>query len=136
MEARVFAVYRRVSTGIVWYLWFMLFATLPVQFVKIFICTPIRKYWDASINGSCLYQPGVFLADTAMAIVTDFTIMIIPILLVWKLRMPLRRKIRIVAMLGAGGCAIALACYREYRIYVFQSSSDVSGDFVRLNLLG
>lgn len=81
-------------------------------------------------------QPKIFLTDTALAIITDAMILAIPIPLIWKLRMPLRRKLKIAAMLGAGGCAVAVACYREYKIYKFQWSTDVSGDFVVLNLCG
>ncbi|KAI9172570.1 Satratoxin biosynthesis SC22 cluster protein [Paramyrothecium foliicola] len=136
LTARVFAVYQRVAKAIRLYIWFILLAYLPIQFVKIFICTPIKHYWDPRVPGRCLDQPKIFLTDTAIAFVTDFLILIIPIPLTWKLRMPLRRKMKIVAMLGAGGCAVAVACYREYKIYVFQKSTDVSGDFVIMNLCG
>lgn len=50
--------------------------------------------------------------------------------------MPLRKKMKVAAMLGAGGIAVAVACFREYRIYVFQWSTDVTRDFVVMNLCG
>ncbi|KAH7304066.1 hypothetical protein B0I35DRAFT_325168, partial [Stachybotrys elegans] len=136
LMARVFAVYERASKGIIYYTWFIFVAYLPVQFVKIFICTPIKHYWNSSIPGTCLDQPKIFLTDTAMAIITDFVILVLPVFFIWRLRMSLRKKLKIAAMLGAGGAAVAVACYREYCIYVFQWSTDVSGDFVRMNLCG
>lgn len=50
--------------------------------------------------------------------------------------MPLKKKIKILVMLGAGGCAVAVACYREYRIYIFQHSKDITGDFAKISLCG
>jgi hypothetical protein len=133
---RVFAVYVRVAKAIRLYICFLFIAYAPVQFVKIFICTPISKYWDSSKPGHCLDQPKIFLTDTALAFITDFIILLIPILLTFRLRMTLKKKLKIIALLGAGGVAVAVACFREYRIYIFQSSTDVSGDFVVLNLCG
>lgn len=136
MMARVFAVYERIALCIRLYVGFMAFAYLPVQIVKIFICTPISHYWDPVPHGRCVDQPKIFLTDTALAIITDFLILVIPIPLIWRLRMSLCRKLKIIAMLGAGGAAVAVACYREYKIYVFQWTNDVTGDFVVMNLCG
>ncbi|KAK8085322.1 hypothetical protein PG997_006593, partial [Apiospora hydei] len=136
MTARLFSIYRRTATCIRLYLWFLLIAYTPVQFVKIFICWPIARYWNPAIPGRCLDQPKVFLTDTALAFVTDFIILVIPIPLTWKLNMPLRKKMKVTAMLGAGGIAVAVACFREYRIYIFQWSTDVTRDFVVMNLCG
>lgn len=136
MTAHIFGVFRRFSLLIRLYVWFLLIAYLPVQFVKIFICWPIAHYWDDSIPGSCLDQPKIFLTDTAIAIVTDFIILLLPIPLIWRLHMPVRKKVKVAIMLGAGGAAVAVACYREYKIYLFQSTKDRTGDFVVMNLCG
>ncbi|KFA70689.1 hypothetical protein S40288_07358 [Stachybotrys chartarum IBT 40288] len=136
LTARVFAVYEKASRTIYYYIWFMLIAYLPVQGLKIAICTPIKRYWIETLPGSCLDQPKIFLTDTAMAIVTDFLIMVIPIPFIWRLRLPLKKKIKILVMLGAGGCAVAVASYREYRIYIFQHSKDIAGDFAKISLCG
>ncbi|KAK8052854.1 hypothetical protein PG996_012155 [Apiospora saccharicola] len=136
MTARLFSIYRHTARYIRFYVWFLLIAYTPVQFIKIFICWPIARYWDSGIPGHCLDQPKVFLADTALAVVTDFIILVIPIPLTWKLNMPLRKKMKVAAMLGAGGFAVGIACFREYRIYIFQWSTDVTRDFVVMNLCG
>jgi len=136
LTARLFSIYRRTTRGIRLYVWFLLIAYTPVQFVKIFICWPIARYWNPAIPGRCLDQPKIFLTDTALAFVTDFIILVIPIPLAWKLNMPLRKKMKVAAMLGAGGIAVGVACFREYRIYIFQYSTDVTRDFVVMNLCG
>ena len=136
LTARVFAVYERVALGIHICIWVLLVAYTPVQFLKIFICWPISSYWDSSVHGRCLDQPKIFLTDTALAATTDLIIMMIPIPILWQVRMPLRKKLKILAMLSAGGGAVGVACYREYRIYIFQRTIDVTGDFVVMNLCG
>ena len=136
LTARLFSIYKRTARCIRLYVWFLLIAYTPVQIIKIFVCWPIAHYWDPSIPGRCLDQPKVFLTDTALAFVTDFIILVIPIPLAWKLNMPPRKKIKVAAMLGAGGIAVAVAGFREYRIYIFQWSTDVTRDFVVMNLCG
>lgn len=132
----MFAVYEKVALSIHIYIWVLLIAYTPVQILKIFICWPIASYWDRSVQGRCLDQPKIFLTDTAFAVVTDLIILMIPVPILWNIRMPLRKKLKILIMLGAGGGAVGVACYREYRIYIFQRSIDVTGDFVMMNLLG
>lgn len=132
----MFAVYESLAKGIRIYVWLLLAAYTPVQFLKVFICWPISSYWDRSVPGRCLDQPKVFLTDTAMAAVTDLIIMMIPIPVLWQVQMSLRKKLKILAMLSAGGAAVGFACFREYKIYMFQGSKDATGDFVVMNLCG
>ncbi|MCD9437293.1 hypothetical protein LVA97_33165, partial [Klebsiella pneumoniae] len=58
--ARVFAVRRKVARGIHYFIAFIAIAYAPIQFCKIFICTPIRAYWQFHTDGSCLQQRKIF----------------------------------------------------------------------------
>ncbi|KAL9564104.1 hypothetical protein ACKAV7_011754 [Fusarium commune] len=48
--ARVFAVERRVSIGIRFFVWASLVAYTPMEFVRIFVCSPIRTLWDPLVK--------------------------------------------------------------------------------------
>lgn len=49
--------------------------------------------------------------------------------------MPLRKKLKILVLLGAGGVATAVTIYRLYLVILFLSSTDVTSDFVVLDLV-
>jgi hypothetical protein len=128
--ARIFTVRYCVSRGIYISIAALLVAYLPMQISKTFVCSPIKAFWDQSVHGSCLNQRKVFIADTTVGFLTDFMILIIPIPLIWSLHVPLQKKIKMAALLGAGGVATAVTCYRLWAVVDFINSKDVTADFV------
>ncbi|KAL6362431.1 hypothetical protein LRP88_03713 [Fusarium phalaenopsidis] len=136
LMARVFAVERRVSKGIRIFIWCLLLGYVPIEFLRIFTCFPIRTYWDPSVNNAhCLNQRKIFFSSLSLSIVTDLIILIVPIPLTWKLRMPLRKKIKIVLLLGAGGVATALTMYRTSKAVQFLNSDDITVDYTPIDIL-
>lgn len=133
--ARVFAVRRKIARAIHIFIFGIAFAYLPMQICKIFICQPINAYWRYNVEGKCLRQRKLFLADLTIAILTDLAILIIPIPLTWSLKMPWKRKFKIVMLLTCGGFATGTTIFRLYRVVEFQNSTDVTHDFVALDCL-
>ena len=108
---------------------------LPLQIVKIMICIPIASFWDPQIPSvHCMPQSKLFYLDIALALVTDTIILIIPIPLTWNLRMPWKRKLRVIALLGLGGIAVVTTVYRAYLLVKFETSEDITSNFLTLNL--
>ncbi|KAH6645092.1 hypothetical protein BKA67DRAFT_527584 [Truncatella angustata] len=132
--ARVFAVRECVANSIHIFIFALLVAYLPIQIAKTVVCTPVRAYWDSSVHGTCLNQRKIFLSDISLAIFTDFIILLIPVPLTWSLRTPIRKKIKIVALLSAGGIATAVTVFRLYLAINFVHSTDVTSDFVAQNI--
>lgn len=128
--ARVFAVKESVARGIYIFIFALLVAYIPIEIPKILICNPIRAFWDADVPGTCLNQRKIFIADISLAIITDIIILVAPIWLIWPLRQPLRKKVKIVFLLGAGGIATASTVFRLYLAIKFVHSTDVTYDFV------
>ncbi|RSL86735.1 hypothetical protein CEP51_002626 [Fusarium floridanum] len=136
LMARVFAVERRVSKGIKIFIGCLLLGYIPIEFLRIFTCFPIRTYWDPSVkNAHCLNQRKIFFSSLSLSIVTDLIILIVPIPLTWKLRMPLRKKIKIVLLLGAGGVATGLTMFRTYKAVKFLDSDDITVDYTPIDIL-
>lgn len=109
---------------------------MPIEITKIDICTPIEAYWNPGVDGTCLSQRRIFLADLGVSITTDFVILVVPLPLTWRMREGWRKKAKIVAMLGAGGSALAVTVYRL--VLVVQSTASrgpASSDFILLDLL-
>ncbi|KAE9566565.1 hypothetical protein CGMCC3_g17285 [Colletotrichum fructicola] len=136
LEARVFSIHEKIARGIRIFVIILLVCYIPIQTLKTIICIPISAFWDPHTpNPKCLNQRKIFIADLALAIITDFFILCIPFPLLWGLRMPLRKKLKILVLLGAGGVATAVTIYRLYLVILFLSSTDVTSDFVVLDLV-
>lgn len=87
---------------------------ISIMFIKIFMCSPVNAYWSlrAYEHGHCLSQPAMIIADSVISFVTDVAIFTFPVALTWTLQMPIRKKIKIVVLLGLGGVAVAFSLYR------------------------
>jgi hypothetical protein len=85
-----------------------------ITFIKIFLCNPVDAYWnDSEMNHrTCLSQPGVIIADSVISFVTDAAIFAFPVALTWTLHMPVRKKAKVIILLGLGGVAVAFSLYR------------------------
>ncbi len=76
---------------------------VPALFLKLFRCSPIRKAWQPDVRGKCIItQYSILLADVIISIITDLTIFLIPIPLVWNLQITLKRKLRIFIVFAGG----------------------------------
>ncbi|KAH6880454.1 hypothetical protein B0T10DRAFT_581752 [Thelonectria olida] len=136
LMARVFAVEERVSKAIYIFIWALLIAYTPVQVIKTVVCTPIHSLWNPTVrNVRCVDQRKVFFGDVALAMLTDAIILLVPIPLTWRLHMPLRKKIKIVALLGAGGVATGITIFRTYKVAKFVNSDDLTVDYVDIDIL-
>lgn len=109
---------------------------LPVALIKAFVCQPIRRFWDPSVDGTCFNQRSLILADAVLSVITDIAILVIPIPVTNLLQMPLKQKLRVAAILGAGGLACISSIIRLVDIVQNGQSPDATFVFVRINLWG
>ena len=99
---RIFSPNRRVKL--------LIFSLVPLLFlfytanmlVKVFLCIPRRKIWDKSVDGHCVDVHSLFLSSAVVNVISDFYILVLPIPSIWKLHVPLRRKIGVMAAFSAG----------------------------------
>ncbi|KAI9933153.1 hypothetical protein AWENTII_002825 [Aspergillus wentii] len=134
--ARVFQPYRKAVIFIYIFMAVMLAYYIPAVIVKIRICDPISKFWVPESDGSCMNQSAIILADAVISVVSDTIILVLPLPLTLGLQMPMRRKMRVMAILGAGGLAVASSIIRLVLIVVNADSKDSTMDFMRVNMFG
>lgn len=81
-------------------------------FVEAFaLCHPVAYSWDPSIPGGyCTNQNLAFLIAGSTNFALDIIVVVLPTPILWSLRLPLKKKIGVVAMfsLGISICAITL----------------------------
>lgn len=74
------------------------------SFPFLYICRPIERYWDFTITeGSCVGLLPIMVFNSVMNCLTDAAILLLPIWLLWELRLPLRQKMGVMGVMMTGG---------------------------------
>ena len=66
------------------------------------LCRPFAYNWDKTIEGSCANQTSIFLSAGVINLLIDVMIVTLPMPMLWRLRMPLGRKIALSGVFGMG----------------------------------
>jgi hypothetical protein len=82
-----------------WYLWAILSAILT--------CNPVSKFWDPTLPGHCFDFTALWFSNASVNILTDLTLVILPIPLVASLHLPRRQKVAIWALFATGGLYVS-----------------------------
>ena len=70
--------------------------------VKIWQCNPRERIWDKEVSGRCINVSSLFNMSGIFNTVTDLLILLIPVKLVWNLRMKRKTKLGIAAVFTVG----------------------------------
>ncbi|KAL2818540.1 hypothetical protein BJX63DRAFT_439854 [Aspergillus granulosus] len=86
-------------------------ATIPsivLWLLMMFQCTPVSRFWRRDTPGTCL-DPNpliiIFYVYGALGALNDLSLSIIPIHLVWNLRLEARTRVAVAVILSLGGIA-------------------------------
>ncbi|CZR55483.1 uncharacterized protein PAC_05371 [Phialocephala subalpina] len=134
ISTRLFAPFPRAVFAVQLFMLLMLLYYIPMQFVKILICDPISDFWFVQ-NPKCFNQHSIYLADTTVSVITDFAVLVIPMPLMWLLHLPVKRRLRVIGLLGAGGIAVAASVARLVMLLRI-GGGDATVSTVDINLLG
>ncbi|EKG15959.1 hypothetical protein MPH_06925 [Macrophomina phaseolina MS6] len=89
-------------------------------FLIIFACNPVDKSWHVTKEGKCImfgdFHPtnayAAYVSQTASNMFLDTVILIVPIPLLYKLRVGKRQKIGLIGLFSAGTLVVVCACLR------------------------
>ncbi|WPH04643.1 Hypothetical protein R9X50_00753600 [Acrodontium crateriforme] len=97
-------------------------------FSAIFMCRPVSHFWHSiSLNDpQCLPRLNTWYANSAVNIVTDFAIVILPLPMIKKLEVPPRQKMLLMAIFGVGFITCLFSILRLVFIYPIASSADMT----------
>lgn len=72
-------------------------------FLTIFACSPREALWNPLITDyRCLNNDISAIISCSFNVVSDITILMLPVRAVWRSRMPTKNKIKIVLLFGIG----------------------------------
>ena len=83
-------------------IWFNLLYHSAYVFSCIFQCTPISKELGSMVHGRCINLGALFVATGVINVVSDFSILALPILYTSRLKMEPRQKLLIIAVFTVG----------------------------------
>jgi hypothetical protein len=104
-------------------------------FIKVFSCRPISAYWKGE-TGKCMDQKAVITADAIISVISDLAILLLPTPLTWSLQLPVRKRLRVIGILCAGGIATAFSIYRLALILKDGHTQNQTMLFMRIVLSG
>ncbi|KAH7383049.1 hypothetical protein BKA64DRAFT_175410 [Cadophora sp. MPI-SDFR-AT-0126] len=136
-SARLYAAAHKSTLAIKILIFLMLAFYVPMEFAKIFICSPIAAYWNRAAHpgASCLDVKTLYFADTAVSVITDVAVLMSPIPLIWGMNLSKTRKFKVIALLAAGGIACVASVARLVVLAIIIDSQDGTLNTVALNLL-
>lgn len=105
-----------------------------ILLVRIFVCIPISGFWNHT--GSCVNSDVMFIVDSFVSLITDGAVLVLPILLAWPLHLPLRKRLRVAGILGAGGLTTVTNVYRLILAFNEWEAIDNPGYMMRLLYTG
>lgn len=102
--------------------------------MTIFICNPVKSFWDRDIKGRCMDLQGLAYANSASAIVQDVILLILPLVFIRKLQMKRYRKIAVTFMFTIGTFGCIATIIRLQTLLAFKISIDPTWDYVPVTI--
>ena len=75
---------------------------ISVCVARILACVPREKIWNTEVPGTCVNSYALVLSSATINVILDFTMLLIPVVKIWKLQMSVLRKIGISLVFGTG----------------------------------
>ena len=102
-------------------------------FTTIFQCSPIDGAWNFDIAPKCISVMKVYYFSTAFSILTDILLVVLPLPLFWKLKLPLREKWIITVLFGLGLFASVASIMRITVLHDVQNTDATIGAVPTMN---
>lgn len=99
-------------------------------------CIPLHKMWDFTgmVQGRCINTTALFYTTSAVNILVDIWILVLPIKTLLKVQRPTREKFALVAIFSLGVISCIASIVRLHSIRIFTESRDPFLDSVPVNL--
>jgi hypothetical protein len=73
-----------------------------VMIAQIMECSPREKIWHPYLDGKCLDLPTIFISGAIVNMISDLSILALPIFRIWTLQLSRRQKIGISSVFLTG----------------------------------
>ncbi|MCJ1400076.1 hypothetical protein MMC11_003279 [Xylographa trunciseda] len=98
--------------------------TIASLFTAIFSCHPIQGFWDLETPSTCIDPLKFYFAQAIPSIITDIILLILPLPLVWQLKITKSQKWGVSAVFLLGGFVTICSIIRLVRLIQTQDNLD------------
>ena len=71
-------------------------------FSAIFLCSPPAHFWSSRVKGHCMNELKLWFTNAGLNIATDFALLILPMPIIYKLRLPKKQKVVLGCIMSLG----------------------------------
>lgn len=71
-------------------------------FFEIFACSPRERFWNPLVKGHCFNVDDIQITSTALNSASDFVILMLPQVVIWRLQMSFQNRLKISAVFLTG----------------------------------
>ncbi|KAF2868232.1 hypothetical protein BDV95DRAFT_160794 [Massariosphaeria phaeospora] len=98
------------------------------------LCTPFEHYWDRSTPGTCNDIISFWLTVGILAVFFGLTCVLLPMPIVWNLKLSRRKRARLMVLFGLGFCICGLTAIRTW-VYKVMDYTDLTWGFAHGNMI-
>ncbi|RFU25224.1 hypothetical protein B7463_g11110, partial [Scytalidium lignicola] len=103
---------------------------IAIIIVAIVQCKPYNFFWrqysDPTSHGKCINISAFFIGNGIASVVTDFLILATPIPMVWRLQMPIQKRMSVLGIFALGGFVCIAGIVRVYVLAKMFQSQDLT----------
>ena len=77
-------------------------ANVAIFFASLFACSPVPKAWDITVDGTCINRLPIYEFQAIQGVVLDVLIILIPIPMIFGLRLPRSKQFGLIFMFAVG----------------------------------
>ncbi|MCJ1389190.1 hypothetical protein MMC18_002045 [Xylographa bjoerkii] len=94
-----------------------------VSVLEIFlICRPLAAAWDNNINGECGQEVLSYVVLETFGLMLDLIILVLPLRPIWRLHLPLGRKVGLSCIFSIGGLVVIITALRIKALHMVTSA--------------
>ncbi|KAL2167290.1 hypothetical protein VTG60DRAFT_1449 [Thermothelomyces hinnuleus] len=108
---------------------------LYMTIVTFTACIPLRSYWDFTITKKYCHPQSMWWSSTGLHMVTDFLIFLLPMPVVWTIRLPRRQKFALSGVFGFGFIVCFISILRLLQLIRAQTDPDFTWVAAELSYL-
>lgn len=79
-------------------------------------CQPLAYNWDKSLDGRCIDETLFYKIGTAINVISDFLILILPMPAIWSLNLPLSRRLHVATVFVIASMQVLYLTHRTVYI--------------------
>ncbi|KAI3340302.1 hypothetical protein F4824DRAFT_497252 [Ustulina deusta] len=111
-------------------IWANFFSFAGIFLSFILACVPREKIYHPNVDGRCINTDASIIATSAVNVVSDFSILMVPTIAIWQLQLPLKAKLGVATVFGIGIIANVTSIARLYYSIQLTRTIDITWDII------